>query len=107
MIRLSIGRLGIALAALVLIASGSSSWAQDAQDDNFSLQARCANAARQFFKDRKLHMADNAHFENHYSIKLRKCFIRIYEGPTFSQTKYGFISVYVYDVLVSCPVNTD
>jgi hypothetical protein len=101
MIHLSIGRLGIALAVLPLIASAGSSRAQDAQGDNFSLQARCANAARRFFNDAKSQMAENAHFENHYSIALQKCFIRMQEGPIFSQSKYGFTSVYVYDALES------
>jgi hypothetical protein len=44
-------------------------------------------------------MADNAHLENHYSRRLQKCFARIHEGPSYSESKYGFVSVYVYDPL--------
>jgi len=83
----------------LLIASAGSAPAQQMQNDEFTLQARCAKAARQFFNEIKEKLADNAHFENHYNIRLNKCFVRLYEGPIYDQTSNSFMSIYIYDAL--------
>jgi hypothetical protein len=75
--------------------------AEPAQADDFTLQTKCADAARQYFHENKAQLGEgqNTHFENHYSIALQKCFIRISVGPDYTQSPVGFIMIFVFDAV--------
>jgi hypothetical protein len=75
--------------------------AAPARADDFALQTKCADAARQWVanQNRSDPLPANSHFENHYSIKLQKCFMRLFEGPDFTQSPQGFIRIFVLDAV--------
>ena len=66
---------------------------------DFSLQTKCANAARQLFHDYDPNQNANAYFEAHYSVTLQKCFVRIYNILTDSKDGSSFSEIEIYDAL--------
>jgi hypothetical protein len=94
-----IGQQRSQIAQLKSAAEAASAAAFNARGASMELQRRCAEDARKWFKEQGWKPTDIAGYENHYSVRLNRCFIDFQSTTTNNGTV--LVERQVVDVLES------